>query len=58
MRGHVRKRTGARGTAWQAIVTSPVDPVTGRSRQVIATASSKREAEEKLTQLLVEVAAG
>ena len=58
MRGHIRKRRGAKGIAWQAIVTTSPDPLTGRSRQVSATAGTKREAEEALTRLLSEVAAG
>ena len=58
MRGHIRKRSGAKRVAWQAIVTTSPDPVTGRTRQVSATATTKRDAEDALTRLLVEVASG
>jgi hypothetical protein len=40
------------------IVYTPTDPVTGRARQVSATAHSKREAEAVLNRLLAEVGAG
>ena len=58
MRGHIRKRSGAKGVAWQVIVTTSPDPVTGRTRQVSATATTKRDAEDAMTRLLVEVASG
>lgn len=58
MRGHIRKRSGAKGVAWQAIVTTSPDPVTGRTRQVSATAATKRGAEDVLTRLLGEVSSG
>lgn len=48
----------ARSSAPAPLGTLPADPVSGRYRQVSATASTKREAEDKLTQLLTEVAAG
>jgi integrase len=58
MRGHIRKRTGAKGVAWQVIVTTEPDPITGRARQISATARTKRDAETTLTRLLTEVQSG
>ena len=58
MRGYIRRRTGKRGVGWQVIVHTPPDPMTGRARQISATAHSKREAEAVLNRLLAEVGAG
>ncbi len=44
--------------SWQVIVSVPRDPLTGRLRQVSATARTKREAETLLNRLVAEAEAG
>ena len=58
MRGHIRKRSGPAGVSYQVIVPTTRDPISGRVRQVSATAHTKREAEELLSRMLSEVHGG
>jgi integrase len=58
MRGHIRVRTGARGTTYQLVVFVGVDE-RGKSRYLRETvAGSKRDAEKRLAQLIAAVDGG
>ncbi len=58
MRGYKRRRDGKRGSAWQVIVHTLPDPMTGRAKQISAPAHSKTRAQTTLNRLLAEVGAG
>jgi hypothetical protein len=58
MRGHIRVRTGPRGTTYQLVVFVGVDE-RGKSRYLRETvAGSKRDAEKRLAQLIAAVDGG
>ena len=58
MRGHIRVRTGPRGTTYQLVVFAGVDE-NGKRRYLRETlAGSRRDAERRLTQLVAAVDAG
>lgn len=55
MRGHIEKR----GKSWSIVIELPRDPKTGKRRQKWATVKgTKKEAEARLAQLLVELGQG
>lgn len=57
MRGSIQKRTGKRGVTWTAVVDLPPGPQ-GERRQTRISAKTRREVEQKMTALLVEVERG
>ncbi|HEX6596664.1 MAG TPA: hypothetical protein VF045_07000 [Acidimicrobiales bacterium] len=54
--GAVRGSVVRRGKAWRVVVDTGRDPVSGRRRQI--TRTSKRDAHQELSRLLVEVGEG
>jgi hypothetical protein len=55
MKGHLRQR----GSAWELRAYAGVDPIRGRQKYVTRTfRGGKREAEEALARLVVEVSGG
>lgn len=58
-RGHIRERSGPKGTAWELRVYAGADPLSGKKRMVTRTVKGKRrDAERALTRLQAEVDAG
>ena len=58
MRGHIRVRTGTRGTSYELRVYAGIEE-NGRRRYIVETfRGSKREAERRLTQLIAAADAG
>jgi integrase len=58
MSGKAEKRIGKHGTTWQFTLELPRDPATGKRRQKLLTARTKREVEEKATQYYASIATG
>ncbi|HKP51498.1 MAG TPA: site-specific integrase [Chloroflexia bacterium] len=58
MSGKAEKRVGARGITWQFTVELPRDPITGKRRQKLLSAATKREVEDKAMQLRASIGAG
>ncbi len=58
MKGKAEKREGKRGKTWQFTVELPRDPVTGKRRQKLLTAPTKREVEDLAGQMYAAMANG
>ncbi len=58
MKGKSEKRIGKRGVSWQLTVELPRDPTTGKRRQKLLTAPTKREVEALATQMLASIQNG
>lgn len=58
MKGKAEKREGKRGITWQFTVELPRDPLTGKRRQKLLTARTKREVEDLAGQLYGSIANG
>lgn len=58
MRGSIRKRVGTRGITWQATVELPRDPATGKRRQKLLTADTKKEVESLVAQHIASMETG
>ncbi len=58
MKGKAEKRVGTRGISWQFTVELPRDPLTGKRRQKLLTAPTKREVEELAGQMYASMANG
>ena len=58
MRGSIRKREGKRGITWQARVDLPPNPATGKRRQKMLTADTKKEVEAMAAQYIASIEGG
>src|SRR6476660_3037748 len=58
MKGEARKRVGTRGVTWQITVELPRDPATGKRRQKLLTAPTKKGVEALATQMVAYIESG